>query len=209
VDLEDSECAIREAFDAGRLEHATTATLEAYGAEILRFLWSRLRRHNDAQEAFSIFAEDLWSSLPQFAWRCSMRTWSYTLARNAAARYAAAQHRHVLQHARLRRSDLIPHFTASTLSSALDPSTRISDRFARLREQLDSEDQLLLVLRVDRGMSWRDLAIAMKSNPRADHQTLEREAARLRKSFERIKTQLKHLGEVDGLHEMIREHGFG
>src|SRR5512139_2126823 len=65
----DVETQIRAAFDQGALETAAARTLEAYGDEIFKFLLVRLSNVADAQEAFSMFSEDLWVGLPKFAWR--------------------------------------------------------------------------------------------------------------------------------------------
>ena len=88
----DRESAIRGAFSEGNLELAASETFEIYGDEILGFLIVRLRNVSDAQEAFSMFAEDLWKGMPVFELRCSARGYLYTLARNAANRYASAAH---------------------------------------------------------------------------------------------------------------------
>lgn len=60
---------------------------------------------------------------------------------------------------------------------------------------------MLLILRVDRNMPWRDLALIMMedSDAEAGAAAVEREAARLRKRFERIKADLKHLATRAGL----------
>jgi RNA polymerase sigma-70 factor (ECF subfamily) len=194
-----SEHTIRSAFDAGRLEGATKATLEAYGAEIASFLSLRLRRSSDTQEVYSMFAEDLWSSLPKFAWRCSMRTWSYTLARNAAARYLAAQSRYAGRITSVSCLDRLPQEPEHPSTPIAYLRTSVKDHFKRLREELEFEDQTLLVLRVDRGMSWRDLAITMLGDSGADDPTVDRESARLRKAFERVKVELRRLAVRDGL----------
>jgi DNA-directed RNA polymerase specialized sigma24 family protein len=84
------EEAVRTAVRANQLEVAATRALEAYGKEILSFLVARLRSKSDGEEAFSVFAEDFWKGLPDFAFRCSVRGWMYTVARNAANRYASS-----------------------------------------------------------------------------------------------------------------------
>src|SRR6188508_465174 len=89
----DREQEIRAAFDSGRMQDAATAVLAAYGDEILSFIHSRLRDRVDSDEAFAMFAEDLWNGLPSFGWRSSVRTWAYTLARNATIRYASTSDR--------------------------------------------------------------------------------------------------------------------
>jgi RNA polymerase sigma-70 factor (ECF subfamily) len=59
---------------------------------------------------------------------------------------------------------------------------------------------MLLILRVDRGMDWRDLAAAMgDENAPLEGADLDREAARLRKRFERIKDRLRELAREAGL----------
>ena len=69
-----------------------------------------------------------------------------------------------------------------------------------LREQLEPDDQMLLVLRVDRGMEFRDIAVALaEADAPLDAETLEREAARLRKRFERVKERLRELARSEGL----------
>ncbi|HET6338408.1 MAG TPA: sigma-70 family RNA polymerase sigma factor [Polyangiales bacterium] len=196
----DPEQQIRAEFMAGRLEAAASATLEMYGSEILSFLASRLRARSDAHEVFSMFAEDLWLGLPKFSWRCSMRTWSYTLARNAASRYASAPQQRLARNLTLSCPDALSAMIERARSSTQAyQRTEVKDRFRTLREQLDPEDQTLLVLRVDRGMAWRDLAITMLGDADVDDAAIERESARLRKTFERVKAELKRIAEREGL----------
>jgi RNA polymerase sigma-70 factor (ECF subfamily) len=191
---------IQQAWTAGDFETAATAVLEGYGDEILSFLIARLRNPSDGQEAFAMFAEDLWTGLPKFAWRCSMRTWAYTLARNAANRYASAPARKVARNLTLsgpsRVSALVERVRSAT---HVYHQTAVKDRVRELRERLDPEDQTLLVLRVDRGMAWRDLAITMAGDAELDDAALERESVRLRKAFERVKTELRRLAKEAGL----------
>ena len=67
---------IRAAFASGRMQDAATAVLSAYGDEILSFIHSRVRDRVDSDDAFAMFAEDLWNGLPSFGWRSSVRTWA-------------------------------------------------------------------------------------------------------------------------------------
>jgi hypothetical protein len=57
----------------------------------------------------------------------------------------------------------------------------------------------LLILRVDRNMSWRELAQTLSGTVDLDEAVIERESARLRKAFERVKRELKRLSEDKGL----------
>lgn len=196
----DPETLIRDAFDQGDLESAATYALDLYGDEILSFLMARLHRVSDAQEAFSMFSEDLWVGLPKFAWRSSMRTWAYMVARNAATRYAAAPHRREARNLTLSTPGRLSHVVDRLRSATqIHQQTAVKDRMRVLREHLDPDDQMLLVLRVDRNMAWRDLAIAMTGDADLDDAALDREAARLRKAFERVKAVLKDLAKREGL----------
>lgn len=196
---QDTEQSVREAFDRGDFEAAATLALERYGAEILSFLAVRLRSSSDAHEAFSIFAEDFWVGLPGFGWRSSLRTWAYMVARNAATRYMTAPDRRPARNLTLsapgRVSQCIEHARSAT---QLHQQTAVKDRMRALRERLDPDDQVLLVLRVDRGMAWRDLAITLTGND-LDEAALDREASRLRKAFERVKSELKEMARREGL----------
>jgi RNA polymerase sigma-70 factor, ECF subfamily len=196
----DPEQAIRRAYEQQDLETAATLALEAYASEILSFLGARLRRQSDAQEAFSMFAEDLWNGLPRFAWRCSMRTWAYTLARNAANRYMASPQNRVERNLTLSKPGRLSALVERVRSAThVYQRTEVKDRFRALRERLDADDQLLLILRIDRDMEWRDIAIASSGDADLDDDAIDRESARLRKSFERVKTELKRMAEEEGL----------
>jgi RNA polymerase sigma-70 factor (ECF subfamily) len=90
--------------------------------------------------------------------------------------------------------------------------TAVKDHFRELREQLALEDQTLLILRVDRNMSWRELAQTLSGTVDLDEGMIERESARLRKAFERVKRELKRLSQDEGLLKVdrsaksLREH---
>ncbi|HTV24576.1 MAG TPA: hypothetical protein VMG12_38055 [Polyangiaceae bacterium] len=194
------EVEIRAAFDAGRMQDAATAILSVYGDEILSFIHSRLRDRVDSDEAFAMFGEDLWNGLPSFAWRSSVRTWAYTLARNATVRYASTSDRRPGRNLPLS----CPGAVAALVQRVRDTTecykrTAVKDTFRALREQLDLEDQTLLILRVDRNLSWRELAQALSGSVDLDEPSIERESARLRKAFERVKRELKRLSEDQGL----------
>ena len=192
----DSEQRIRDAHATGRLDLAATLTLETYGPEVLSFLSSRLRSPSDARETFSMFVEDLWIGLPAFAFRCSMRTWAYTIARNAAPRYVVAPEQRIERSYGSEISQLAEHLRSAT---DVYQKTELKDRFRVLRERLEPDDQMLLVLRVDRELPWRDLALAMTGDVELDEPSIERESARLRKAFERVKDQLRALAQREGL----------
>ena len=194
------EQTVRSAWEAKDFDAAATLAVERYANEILTFLSARLRSQSDGQEAFSMFAEDLWVGLPQFGWRCSVRTWAYTLARNAANRYASGPHNRVGRNLTLSKPSRLSMLVERVRSATqIHQRTDVKDRFRALRERLEPDDQMLLVLRIDRDMPWRDVAVAMSGDAELDDDGIARESARLRKNFERIKVELKRMAEEDGL----------
>jgi DNA-directed RNA polymerase specialized sigma24 family protein len=131
-----------------------------------------------------------------------MRTWAYALARNAMRRYASAPARRAERNQPLSLPGITSRFALEARSvTRMYQRTAEKDRFRALREKLDGDDQMLLILRVDRNLEWRDLAIAMSGDLDCDDETIVRESARLRKAFERLKRELRRLAVAEGLLE--------
>ena len=201
-DRAEFEQTVRAACEAGSFEVETTRALEGYSPEIISFLHARLRSPSDTEEVYSLFAEDLWNGLPGFAWRCSLRTWAYTLARNAAHRFKAAPHNRRERNLTLSRPGRLSGLIESERTrTQLHQRTEVKDQSRALREQFAPDDQMLLILRVDRDMAWRDIAMTMSGDVDLDDEAATREAARLRKSFERLKSELRRAAEQAGLIE--------
>jgi RNA polymerase sigma factor (sigma-70 family) len=197
----DAEAAVRAALAAGDHKSAATSALEAFGREIMSFLTVRLRALAEAEEVFSIFVEDFWKSLPEFGGRCSVRVWMYTLARNAANRYLrSAQRRHRRRWTPLPGDSLPALAERARSETQVHLRTEVKDKLRAFREQLDPDDQVLLVLHVDRRLQWREVAIVMHENgDELAGQQLEREIARLRKRFERVKAALREHAAREGI----------
>lgn len=196
------EAPIRAACQTQDFRQATTLAIETYGEEVMGFLVARTRARADAADVFSMFAEDLWRGLPSFEWRCSLRGWCYTLARHAAARHARAPHNKAARHLSLSQhqdlSALVDRVRSATHAFA---RTEVKDRVRALRESLPDDDQTLLILRVDRGLSWRDLVLVMndaETSPLSEAELVKGEQ-RLRQRFKRLKDRLKELAKADGL----------
>jgi RNA polymerase sigma-70 factor (ECF subfamily) len=192
-----AEQGIRDLHAAGDLEAAATGAVEAYGAELYGFLHALARDEDLAAEAFSTFTEDLWKGLPKFRWESSLRTWVYALARNALHRVRRDPSRRKARNLALSEAGPLSG-VAEAVRTGTSPylKTDIKDRFALLREQLDPDDHALLILRVDRGMSWREIARAMPDDAAAD---VDKRAATLRKRFERAKEMLRGMAAGAGL----------
>ncbi len=184
---------VRSALAAGDRDRATELALRAYGRELIAWLCSIFPGEGDAQDAFSRLSEELWQSLTRYDGRCSVRTWCYMLARQAAGRVRAAPDR--------KREELvtsvpsIAHAVTHVWNTTRVQAQREEDVYAKIRGELEEDDQTLLVLRVDRDLAFRDIAMVMLGDA-AGEDELTRKAAALRKQFERIKDQLRELAAL-------------
>lgn len=200
---------IRRRCEAGDRDGAATLTLRLYGPEIFGFLLALHRREEAANDIFSIWSEVLWRSLDTFAWECSLRTWSYVLARSVSSRYRRTEAKRAQQEVPLSAcaalSEMAAQVRTETLS-VLRPERQTE--IMRLRESLSPEDQALIMLRIDRGMAFQDLArifLEKESDGEAPTaETLARESARLRKRFQIVKHRLLELGKERGLFQRER-----
>lgn len=192
----DVEAEISRLRAAREFKQVATLVIEGYGPEVLSFLEAMLRGHADASDAFAQACEDLWKGLPRFEGRSSMKTWFYTLARHAVSRMRRTAHpgrvaalSEVTDLADRVRSGTRPHLR-----------TEVKDGVAAIRATLDDDDRMLLVLRVDRGMSWNDVARVMAEEGDSEvDESLSRVAARLRKRFQSVKDTIRERAIASGL----------
>ncbi len=199
--VEDVDKRIRAALQHGALDEAATLAVRAYGPELLGFLAALVPGEAQAQDLFSQLCEDVWTGLPGFRGDSSVRTWAYTLAHHAAVRY-------LRQPARWRLVPLSRHPALSAVAEEVRTATQpflrtdVKERFQGLRRQLAQEDQALLILRVDRGLSWLEVArILEEAEPAPTADLVRRRAAALRKRFERLKEELRQRAIAEGLLE--------
>lgn len=194
---------LAEYLDLGKKSEAATLALRTWGDELFGFLVYHLRDDVAASDVFSQLTEDFWRSLSTFRRRCSVRTWLYLLARNAAARY-----RQTPWNAAGRRTGdaafdaMVASFPSRT---PVWMQTEVKDRFGRLREALEPDDQSLLVLRVDRGLQWDDIALIFLQTEMPEAMEIKRESARLRKRFQAVKAELHRMAVEAGLKDDITD----
>jgi len=204
-----TECAsatdqtLRAAWERGEYRLVASLALEAHGPDILSFLMARLRSASDGEEVFAMFAEDMWRGLPGFAFRCSMRTWLYTVARNAATRYASSPARRAERNLDIALCQSVSAMIHGARSAtAAHRRTDVQAKMRALRERLPVEDQTLLILHIDRGLTFPELAMVMHDDgERLAGATLATEVLRLRKRFERLKAALREMAIAEGIHK--------
>jgi RNA polymerase sigma-70 factor (ECF subfamily) len=168
--------------------------VESYGGELYGFLVHVVGEPVAAADVFAHMIEDLWRGLPAFRGGCSVRTWMYRLAYQAAVR-----HRQPWTGAAPAGSPAPPQLIATGRTMTAAWRSEVDDRWRALRRELSPEDRALLVLRVDRDLGWPDVAEIMRSEDDDSAGAVTGEAARLRARFQRLKEQLRVRARAAGL----------
>jgi RNA polymerase sigma-70 factor (ECF subfamily) len=186
------ETRVRELLAAGDHPGAATVAIQELGPPVLRYLRSLLRDEDDAADAFSVFAENVWRHVSTWRGDGSLKAWSFRLAWNAALNL-----RNEAWRRRGRR-----FFTGEASALAEEIRTRSHVKVERqrqvldkLRATLDVEDVSLLTLRIDQKLSWAEIAEVTA----ADGKRVE--PAALMKRFERLKGRLAKMAKDEGLIE--------
>ena len=179
---------VRSLLAAGDTSGAATLVLRELGPEVLGFL-SGVLGDADADEVYSALGERLWKSLKGFEGRCSLRTWTYVLARREITRFRKGMRRHAEGRVPLSELKDVLAVPKSRSRSAL--ATHKQRQLTALRDELPIEDRTLLILRVDRKLSFDEIALAFAEAPETVTEVdRRREAARLRKRFQLVKQRL-------------------
>jgi RNA polymerase sigma-70 factor (ECF subfamily) len=180
------EAAIAAGLASGEVMPALKLAVEGFGPEVIAFIRDLTGSAEHTQEAYAQACEDLVRNASAFRGECSFRTWFYAVARHAVLRLRDADRRHA--HGRLSSA---PELEAAIRSStAAHLQTEWKNRFRHLREQLSEDDRMLLVLRVDRGLSWKEVSSVFDAPGVSE--------AMLRKRFERLKSELRKHAEEAG-----------
>jgi RNA polymerase sigma-70 factor (ECF subfamily) len=181
---------VKQLLAAGEHRAAATLALREYGPKILGYLQVVLRNEADAADAFSVFAEHLWRGLETWRGEASLRTWSYKLAWNAALNLRDEAWR---RHGRPFRTSEASQLADEIRTKTVVKVERQRAQLDTLRAELTNEEQTLLVLRIDQGLAWEEIAQVVAT------EGAEPDAAMLRKRFERLKERLSKLARDRGL----------
>ncbi len=186
MDLEER---VRALVATGNLADAATAVIQAQGSAVFGYLCPIVPEDDDAHDAFSMWAEDVWRGLPGFRWECSLRAWGYRLAWHAACRLRRDPYR--------ARGQRLASSAASRLAASIAASTIATgsrrEGLRRIRAKLPPDDQTLLILRIDRELEWDEVAVVLS------REGAPVTAAALRKRFERLKDRIAELAREEGL----------
>ncbi|AUX39070.1 RNA polymerase sigma24 factor [Sorangium cellulosum] len=195
-----AEAAIRARWDAGDLDGAATEVIRIYGPELYGLLLSLHPRGGEADDLFSIVCEHLWRGLAGFRWHCSIRTWAYVVARNTSRTHGEVEGRRARREVDLAACSAVDRMAVAVRTeTASYLRTEKRSEIEKLRDELPVADRTLLILRLDRGLAWNDLARVFLDDPGAEDEVIRREAARLRKRFQLVRERLVALGRARGL----------
>ncbi len=185
--------------DGNRLEHMprgsggagpdATETIRTLGPPVLRYLRAILRDEDDAHDAFSLWAESVWRGLPGFRGEAPLRIWAFQVAYRAAMRLTRGSSR--------RRNRRLATTEASRIAEVVRTTVGRRERerevLRELRRKLTIEEQTLIELRIDEGLSWGEIAEVLSRRGEASR------AATIAKRFERVKSRLADLLRREGV----------
>jgi RNA polymerase sigma-70 factor, ECF subfamily len=195
------ERALRKRLSEGDRDGTATQVIESYGSEIYSFLVAVHHSEADADDVFALFAEAFWQALPSFEGNSTFRTFAYAIARRLSHRYRRDSARKK-KHVHTMESDEMSRIVQDVRTrTAVFLRTETRSRLVALRASLPQEDQELLMLRVDRELTWDALADVLRGDDETPF-TLEarkKEAARLRKRFQLVKDRLREMARREGL----------
>jgi RNA polymerase sigma-70 factor (ECF subfamily) len=194
----DVERRVRALLADGDSDQAVTETLRAHGPEVFGFLRGVLRNEADADEVFGALSERVWRHLAEFRWQCSLRTWVYVIARNEASRYARGVRRR--NEGWVTTGALEDVIAAARTATRSQMGTEQQHKLLALRDELPQDDRTLLILRVDRDLSWDEIAWTfLPEGPASPQEETKRESARLRKRFQLVRRRLAERAREEGL----------
>jgi RNA polymerase sigma-70 factor, ECF subfamily len=185
--LEVSSC-VRSLIRKGEPQAAARQALYAYGPELFGFLIGVLDDVELARHVYADFGQRVGTEIEAFRWRCTLRTWLYSLARRE------------LRDRRLRRRR-----APVALRSVSDPAVSLSvsrrrpeltSAISAIRRALTEEDREILILHVDRRFEWEELATT----------GLDEDASRSELASESRRLQARMASVLERVESVVVEH---
>jgi RNA polymerase sigma-70 factor (ECF subfamily) len=143
---------------ADDIEAAAARVIGACGPAILGYLRVALGNEDAAQRAFTAFSGAVWQRLRRYRGECEIRVWTYRLAFQCAQR----------QRRTLRSTRSGPDRSGETRRRALGrtrtatvESMALAEHAELLRRELSVAEQTLLTLRLDKQLSWAEIALVL------------------------------------------------
>lgn len=175
---------------SGDQEAAATEVIQALGPAVHRFLGALLGDWALADDAYALFCEWTWRSLPTYRERSRLRIWCFGVAVNAARRVREEPWR---RRAQVFSTEGMARLVAQRTSTSVADRERLWSGLDAVRAELGEDDRHLLVLRLEERLSWLEIEEVLRDGEAAAS------AAALRKRFERLKDRLGTLLRERGL----------
>jgi DNA-directed RNA polymerase specialized sigma24 family protein len=126
---------------------ASREALRVYGAEVYGFLLGALDDPSNASSLYADVQKRVETEVGGLAALCSLRTWLYLLARRE------------LRERRLQRGQRGERTASFGRVASGERRASSSNAISTLRTSLTEEERELLILRVDRKFTWREIAL--------------------------------------------------
>ena len=183
---------VAELLAAGTPDQAAVLVLETHGPGIFRMLRGVFHDDDVAEDLYQRFSMELWKSIARFEGRSSVYTWAYVLARCIVSwRLRQREHKREQRLKTGQEEALLAEHWSRTATPAWQ-RTEVKNRFQELCQGLPKEDRVLVMLRIGERMDWKQIAQVLdEESALADTAAVNKEAARLRKRFERVKGKLR------------------
>jgi RNA polymerase sigma-70 factor (ECF subfamily) len=188
-DASSFEAEVHELTLAGEHRRAAERLLARLSSELRAFLHRLLGVATLTDEALGATCEQLSRGLPSFRWESSVRAWSYIVARREAKRCRARHARRDAACTKLVNANDKAHVAPEVPTLPSAPSGH-RDTLDGLRVSLSDDDRDLLVLRIERGLVWEEIAAAFLEEHEMEPQAVQREAARLHQRFRAIRVSV-------------------
>ena len=166
----------------GDLRGGIAQVMNDLGPSVYGLLKTLLRKEEDAaEEAFSLFAENLCRYAGTYRGDAPLKAWVYALARNAAVTVTRDGWRKRGRRLETKEAEQLAEDVRTRSALRRERQSSVLDA---LRDTLDLDEQTLLALRIDEKLPWEDVARVMSS----DGTPVDSQA--VRKRFERLKARL-------------------
>lgn len=174
VDSNGLEARVREWIARGDAARGLTEVLSIYGPEVYGFLM--VVAPHAARVVYVAVCDGGARELDAFEWHCSLRTWIYAVAHRALREHAPSEYVSSEKSPARAARDEGPYRRPPRASVTV------------LRKALSGTERELLVLRMGRNMSWREIA-QIEIGDESASRLLAAEAV-LRRRFSRLRAKL-------------------
>lgn len=187
---------IENALASGAYADAFAAILLIHEPEVRGYFIKLLGDRDRADDVFGEFRATLLESLPRYRSECGVRTWTYIIMRTALNNYLRTPENDL---ARRERMSNLPEPEAREHDRTRPYlKTAIKRRTRELWKLLDEEDQTILVLVVDRTMTYEQVARVLLG-PDHDAEAVRKKVDVIKQRIRTAKRVLRKALESEGL----------